>query len=319
MLPQLARTFRQRPAGRVLTGDGTWAQIALPRIDGVEEISGSPAALAELVASVARRGGPPTQPIQLLPAMVPALSLPRPSRVGSVVVGVCGPYARPTEVGLSPGEHLLLLGSPGSGRSGLLRALTKSMQQQSVRTWIVDPRRSLGSAGTSAFRRATSPDETVALVEELLATCRRRGESTESTGRDLLVVDDQELVGGRGGAGAILLPLLEVLPYAADLGLSLVVARRMSGYARAAYEPFFSGLLELCDTGVVLSGDPSDGPVIGGVRPRRLTPGRGQLVVRGEPAGELQTAWFEDDSSHPVAPASIRRSAQSGFEVRGGM
>ncbi len=316
MLPQLARTFPQRPAGRILTGDGTWAQIALPRIDGIAETADLPAALAELVASIARRGGPATRPVQLLPAMVSALSLPRPSRPGSVVVGVCGPYARPIEVGLRPGEHFLLLGSPGSGRSGLLRALTRSVHLQSARSWVLDPRRSLGSAGSTAFRRATTTDETVALVEELVATCRRR---TEPAGRDVVIVDDQELVGGRGSAAGALLPLLEVLPYAADLGLSFVVARRLSGYARAAYEPFFAGLLELCDTGVVLSGDPCDGPVIGGVRPRRLGPGRGQLVVRGEPAGELQTAWFPDDSEHLAAAVLTPNGTQPGSEVRGGM
>ncbi len=113
----------------------------------------------------------------------------------------------------------------------------------------------------------------------------------------------------------MLVPLLDVLPYAADVGLSLVIARRLSGYARAAYEPFFSGLLELCDTAVVLSGDPSEGPVIGGVRPRRQPPGRGQLVVRGEPSGELQTAWYPGDPPHLAVPEASRRFAEPGSEA----
>ena len=312
MLPQLARTFVQRPAGRVLTGDGTWAQIALPRVDGRAEAAGLNGALSELVTSAARRGGPATQPIQLLPALVPALSLPRPGRPGAVVLGVCGPYARPVEVGLTPGEHLLVLGNAGSGRSGLLRALALSLHDSGARTWLVAPRRSLGGVPGATFRRAISTEESVHLVEELLAT-RRRG--ADPAGHDVLIVDDQELVGGRGGAAGVLVPLLDVLPYAADVGLSLVIARRLSGYARAAYEPFFSGLLELCDTAVVLSGDPSEGPVIGGVRPRRQPPGRGQLVVRGEPSGELQTAWYPGDPSHLVAPEASRRFAEPGSEA----
>ena len=93
------------------------------------------------------------------------------------------------------------------------------------------------------------------------------------------------------------MPLLDLLPFAAEHRLSVVCARRLSGYARGAYEPFFAGFLELCDNAVVLSGDPAEGPVIGGVRPRRLPAGRGQFVSRGEPAGEIQVAWLAPDDA----------------------
>jgi S-DNA-T family DNA segregation ATPase FtsK/SpoIIIE len=315
MLPQVARTYPGRPAGRVLTGDGTWAQIALPRSDGAEATVGLNVALAEVVARVARRGGPATQPIQLLPALVPARSLPRPSRDGSVVLGLSGPYARPVELGLQPGEHLLVLGNPGSGRSGLLRSIALSLQDGGRPTWFVDPRRSLVPVAGPACGHATSAEETVALFERLAAS--REGWTAAGAG-DVLFVDDLDLVGRSTAAGS-LVQLLEVLPFAADHGLSLVVSRRLSGYARAAYEPFFAGFLELCDSAVVLSGDPAEGPVIGGVRPRRLAPGRGQLVVRGEARGEIQTAWLSGDAGHHADPTADRQFAQPGASARIGM
>ncbi len=58
ILPQLARTFPRRPAGRVMTGDGHWAQVALPRLGGIADDREPAEALAELVAGIARRGGP---------------------------------------------------------------------------------------------------------------------------------------------------------------------------------------------------------------------------------------------------------------------
>jgi S-DNA-T family DNA segregation ATPase FtsK/SpoIIIE len=301
MLPALARTFPRRPAGRVMTGEGHWAQLALPRRDGMAAGRHDAEALSELVASIARLGGPPTPPIQVLPALVPAIALGRPGSQDGVVIGVSGPYAQPLEMRLAAGDHLLVLGNSRTGRSGLLRAISHGIagsSTASTRQWIIDPRRSLlRIAGGQVLRRAGSPDETEALVRELVSRLAER----HPDGRDVLIIDDLELVGGRSSPG-LLAPLLDVLPYAADIGLSVVCARRLSGYARGAYEPFFAGFLELCDSAVVLSGDPAEGPVIGGVRPRRLPAGRGLFVRHGEPAGEVHVAWLGDDG--PDEPAA---------------
>ncbi len=83
-----------------------------------------------------------------------------------------------------------------------------------------------------------------------------------------------------------------------------MLAPRSAVTPRGAYEPFFAGFLEFCDTAVVLSGDPAEGPVIGGVRPRRLPAGRGQFVSQGEPAGEIQGAWLAPDDGHESGQAA---------------
>jgi S-DNA-T family DNA segregation ATPase FtsK/SpoIIIE len=295
MLPQLARSFPRRPAGRVMTGEGHWAQIALPRGGAMADDREPAEALSELVSSIARRGGPPIPPIQLLPSLVPAATLGRAATPDGVVLGVWGPYAQPLEMRLGPGDHLLMLGNSRTGRSGLLRAVAHGLPPYGVRAWVIDPRRSFtGSAGGRVVRRAGSADEAADLVRELASVTAA---CSDPATRDVLIIDDLELVTGRSNPAA-LAPLLELLPFAADNRLSVVCTRRLSGYARGAYEPFFAAFLELCDNAIVLSGDPAEGQVFGGVRPRRLPAGRGQFVSGGEPAAEIQVAWLAPDDTH---------------------
>jgi S-DNA-T family DNA segregation ATPase FtsK/SpoIIIE len=108
-------------------------------------------------------------------------------------------------------------------------------------------------------------------------------------GPDLyLVIDDYDLVAN--AAGNPLAAIVEYLPYAADLGLHLLVARRSGGAARAMFEPLLAGLRELGCMGLMMSADPEEGPLIGSVRPTPLPPGRGTLVTRGR-AQQVQVSW----------------------------
>jgi S-DNA-T family DNA segregation ATPase FtsK/SpoIIIE len=309
-LPALARRVTNRPAGRILTAAGEWAQLALPRLDGIAGVDDLNSALSNLVAAVARRGGPATRPIQLLPEMVPAQSLPMPSRAGLVAMGVCGPYTEAREVPFGPGEHFLVLGNSRSGRSGLLRTVVAAALSQGTRVWLIDPRRSLTSLGGRSHRHASSPEEVARLVQELVDTCREGpsaalnptnipGEAGLSHEvKHLLVIDDLELAEGRDG-GMTLAALNELLPFAAVRALTVVVARRVSGSGRAAYNAFYGRFLEFCDSGIVLSGDPAEGPVFGGLRPARRPAGRGELLIHGETIGEIQTGWLSSESDQP--------------------
>jgi len=100
-------------------------------------------------------------------------------------------------------------------------------------------------------------------------------------GPDLyILVDDYDLVAG--GGGNPLLPLLEFLPQARDIGLHLVIARRSGGASRALYEPILMRLRELSSPGLVMSGSRDEGVLLGNVRPGPLPPGRGWLVTRRE-------------------------------------
>jgi S-DNA-T family DNA segregation ATPase FtsK/SpoIIIE len=103
------------------------------------------------------------------------------------------------------------------------------------------------------------------------------------------LVDDYDLVATQ--TGNPLTPMLEYLPYARDLGLHLIVARRSGGAARALFEPLLAGLRDLGCMGLVMSGRPDEGTLFGSGRPEPLPPGRGILVTRTGDEQLVQVAW----------------------------
>ena len=95
----------------------------------------------------------------------------------------------------------------------------------------------------------------------------------------MVLFDDYDLVAGP--TGGPLAPLLDVLAVGGDVGLHVVLTRRVGGSARGAYEAVFGRLRELGSPGVLLSGDPGEGPLLGGAkaqpaagRPRAARPPR---------------------------------------------
>ena len=116
-------------------------------------------------------------------------------------------------------------------------------------------------------------------------------------GPDVFVlVDDYDLV--TGGSGTPLAPLVPLLGQAGDVGLHLVLARRSGGAARALYDPVIQTLRDCAAPGLVLSGSPDEGALVGSVRPQQRVPGRGTLVARSVGTQVVQ-----------IAVASIERPA----------
>lgn len=93
-----------------------------------------------------------------------------------------------------------------------------------------------------------------------------------------IIVDDYDLVATN--AGNPLAPLAEYLPFARDTGVRFVIARNSAGASRSMYEAFMQRIKELGAQGVVLSGDPSEGDLIGSVRGHAMPPGRGYFASR---------------------------------------
>jgi DNA segregation ATPase FtsK/SpoIIIE, S-DNA-T family len=117
--------------------------------------------------------------------------------------------------------------------------------------------------------------------------------------RYVVLVDDYDLLPGAGGSP--LLPLLDLLGLGRELGLHLVLARRVAGAARTAFEPVFQRLRELGGSGLVMSGDPGEGPLLGGQRAAALPPGRGFLVRPPAPTALVQVAYRPPPApSHPA-------------------
>ena len=90
--------------------------------------------------------------------------------------------------------------------------------------------------------------------------------------------------------------LQPLLAQARDTGLHVVVARRSGGAARALYEPVLQSMRDLAAPGLLLSGSPEEGPLLGGQRPRPAPPGRGRLVSREGGVEVVQLAWSEPRS-----------------------
>ena len=106
-----------------------------------------------------------------------------------------------------------------------------------------------------------------------------------------VLVDDYDLV-ATGGVNPIM-PLLEHLSQARDVGLHLVLTRRAGGAGRASFEPLLQRLRELGTPGLVMSGDKDEGALVGTVRPGPLPPGRGWLVTRRQGTRLIQLAYLD--------------------------
>ncbi|MGB3909856.1 MAG: hypothetical protein WBL06_05245 [Pseudolysinimonas sp.] len=103
-----------------------------------------------------------------------------------------------------------------------------------------------------------------------------------------MIADDLDILSA-GGASP-LDPLVPYLPQARDLRLHLVVTRPVAGSARALFEPALQALKDLGATGVLLSGERSEGQLWPGTWAAPGVPGRARLVRRGESPRQIQVA-----------------------------
>ena len=108
-----------------------------------------------------------------------------------------------------------------------------------------------------------------------------------------ILVDDYDLVASAGvnPIGG----LMELLSQARDIGMHLILARRVDGASRSRYEPVLQRLLERSTPGLLLSGNREEGVLLGKLRPSEQPAGRGTLVRRGDGYQLVQTAWVEPE------------------------
>jgi S-DNA-T family DNA segregation ATPase FtsK/SpoIIIE len=102
------------------------------------------------------------------------------------------------------------------------------------------------------------------------------------------VVDDYDLVAT--SSGGPLQPLYALLPQSKDVALHLVIARSSGGAGQGVLEPVLRRLRELRTPGLLMSGEPQEGVILGGMRMTPLPPGRGRLIRRREGPTFVQVA-----------------------------
>jgi S-DNA-T family DNA segregation ATPase FtsK/SpoIIIE len=123
-------------------------------------------------------------------------------------------------------------------------------------------------------------------------TARQLRERSWWSGPEFYVVaDDYDMVAGRSSP---LAPLLPFVPQARELGLHFVLARRVAGLSRwVVSEPLFSQARDLGAAGLILSGDPREGVLVGDQRAAQRPPGRAMLVRRQHEPALIQIALDE--------------------------
>ncbi|HEX5741071.1 MAG TPA: type VII secretion protein EccCa [Pilimelia sp.] len=286
--------------GRGITAEGLHLLTVRPEVNG---LGAEPAALVKAIA--AQWTGATAPPVRLLPPVVPYAVLGVDAADGlALPVGIAEADLRPVSVDFAADPHLLVFGDAECGKSSFLRALATSIARrfapEEARLILVDYRRSLLGAVTSAhlIGYGSAAARTAELIESVAGYMRRRLPGPDVTPAQLrdrswwtgpecfVLVDDYDLVAG--GPANPLLPLLEFLPQARDIGLHLVLTRRSGGAGRALFEPVIQRLRELSTPGLVMSGEREEGALVGTVRPSPLPPGRGWLVTRRRGARLIQ-------------------------------
>ncbi|WIE74693.1 type VII secretion protein EccCa [Curtobacterium sp. MCSS17_007] len=311
-----AATLKAGEPGRVLTGDELFGQVALPVLDDVDDgaVGDELAALAQRVAD--SWGGPAAAPIRLLPESFDPAELPDALATPATV-----PFALRQDtmdfVAFDPAvdQHLLVFGDTASGKTALLRGLAAGFVERSTPDELVlaflDVRGGAAAGTPDEFLggHATNGRDARGLAAAIATELEQRaaGTSTGPRPRIVVLVDDYDIVASAGTDP--LAPLMPYLPSARDLGLHVVLTRPVAGAARAMYDTVIQSLRDSGATGLVLSGERSEGQVFPKVYAEQFPPGRGRLVRRGTPPRIVQVAHFP--AAHVPAPAQADPAGQT--------
>lgn len=298
--------------GRGITPEGLHFMAAVPRIDGTHSDTDLSDATTAMNKEIVRHWPAPGAPaVRLLPRELPLaqLSAGHAAPEHGLAFALDENNLEPVFLNLEQDPFFLVFGESESGKSNLLRLLIKQLADRydgnSCKMFVIDNRRSLLDAAPPSHLAEYVPMSNAMdhHVEALAGLMKRRTPSPDITAQELrerswwqgptvyVIVDDYDLVST--SAGNPLAPLTELLPFARDVGIRFIVARNTAGASRSSYEPFMQRIKELGAQGVVLSGDPEEGDILGNVRPRPMPPGRGVFVSRRRGNPLVQTGLTE--------------------------
>ncbi|MCW7946877.1 secretion protein EccC [Streptomyces hygroscopicus] len=301
--------------GRGVSPQKLHFMAAVPRIDGLTSDTDLADATAALATEVSRHWQAPGAPeVRLLPREFPAQQLPAGHRFPQrgIAFALDEDNLEPVFVDFEQDPFFLVFGESESGKSNLLRLLITQLTERysgdEAKFFVIDNRRSLLDV-TPASHLAEYIPMSNAMDHHMVALAdlmKRRTPTADVTARQLrerswwqgptvyVVVDDYDLVST--SSGNPLMGLTELLPFARDVGVRFIIARSTAGAGRAAFEPFMQRMTELGAQGVVLAGDPGEGDLLGGIRPRPMPAGRGVFVSRRRGKPLVQTGLMPEKS-----------------------
>ncbi len=287
---------------------------ALPRIDGEPEAETLGDGVDDLVARVrAAWAGPAGPKLRLLPELIDLEAVRRqaPATNGTrqLLVGVDEQSLATVGLDVDAEPHLLVFGDGQSGKSTTLRTYLRELMRTRTpavaQVVLVDYRRSLLGEVPDDYllHYLTSATQAEPALAELASVLEGRIPGPDVTSDQLrnrtwwqgaevfVVVDDYDLVAT--SQGSPLQALQPLLAQARDTGLHVALARRSGGASRALYDPVIQSLRDLAMPGLLLAGNPDEGPLIGNQKPQPAPPGRGRLVTRDRGVEVVQLAWTQ--------------------------
>ncbi|WP_244963064.1 type VII secretion protein EccCa [Nocardioides dongkuii] len=308
--------------GRGLIAGNLHFLAALPRLDGTPEGDTLGDGVDDLVSRVSAAWTGPSGPkLRLLPERIDLDRLREQAGVGAtdgadeteadrrLLLGVDEKELAPVRLDPDAEPHLLVFGDGQSGKSTLLRTYLQEVMRtrtpKQAQIVVVDYRRSLLGEVPEEYllNYLTSSTQAAPALQDLATYLQNRLPGPDVTPDQLrnrswwtgaevfVVVDDYDLVVTQQTSPVQALQPL--MAQARDTGLHVAVARRSGGASRALYEPVIQSLRDLAMPGLLLSGAPDEGPLLGNLRPVPAPPGRGRLVTRDRGVEVVQTAWTE--------------------------
>jgi S-DNA-T family DNA segregation ATPase FtsK/SpoIIIE len=288
---------------------------ALPRVDGDPDASTTGDGVDDLVArSIAAWKGPRGPKLRLLPEIITLDDLRVQAehtggRGRQLLLGINEKELAPVGFDMDADPHALIYGDSQSGKStilrGMIREIMRTRTPKEAQIVVVDYRRSLLGEVPEDYllHYLTSANQATPAIKDLATYLESRIPGPDVTPEQLrnrswwtgaecfVLVDDYDLVATQQSSPiAALQPLMA---QARDVGLHLVIARRTGGAARASYEAVLQSMRDLAQPGLLLSGSPDEGPIVGTMKPIPLPPGRGRLLTRSRGIEMVQTAYCE--------------------------
>ena len=310
-----ARIPKGRP-GRGIDMVGHEMMIGLPRADEEQDPTtvsqGVAYTVKKIRESLVAGEGPKLRLLperitgkEILAQLPEQLILPRGG--GDMILGLEESRLGPLLFNTRSESHLYLFGDAKTGKTAFLRSIiqeiTRLYSPSEAKIVALDMRRSLlGDVPEEySLRYLTNHQEAISQLRDLAKFMRTRLPGSDVTAEQIrertwwsgpevwILVDDYDLVATTSGNP--LMELLDLLPQAGDIGLHVIITRRMGGASRAAYEKVIQMMGDLAVTGILLSGNPKEGAIINGVKPRRAVPGRAQVIHRDLGVVAAQLTW----------------------------
>lgn len=287
---------------------------ALPRIDGTADAETLGDGVENLVKRVqAAWSGPDGPKLRLLPERIDLDTVRAQAAAADgdrrLLLGINEKELAPVALDADAEPHLLVFGDGRSGKSAVLRAYVREIMRtrtpQEAQVVIVDYRRSLLGEVPDEYllNYLTSATQAQPAIRDLASYLENRIPGPDVTPDQLrnrswwkgaevfVVVDDYDLVATQQSSPVQALQPL--MAQARDVGLHITVARRSGGASRALYEPVLQSMRDLAMPGLLLSGSPDEGPLIGNQKPQPAPAGRGRLISRDRGVEVVQMAWTD--------------------------